>query len=333
LRFTCQTRGIQLQVLILFSTIEDPMGRSLLIVLFGFAASFGILAYSKDSRMLESVDRVVGRVENYSTKNTATSGAYMVLNKLYQTPGWRTGYTNVYFGGDSLSVAVDDNSTDPGIDPNYVRIFSTSSNAGSADTTQVMVYDGRFNEFAVWSKDSVNNVTTQDSLGNPNPGLLMQDPPYMPEIDKTALVNAATSQGNVKPGPTFNPPANYPNGDFYVSGVPNVTHVLGDMDIPPNQTIYGIYVVEGDVTFQLNATLYGVIYQPNAGSTVDYSVGVGIALIRGGVVTWGDMNGGITPITVRYKPEYLNAFLSNYAPYNPPMRVLSWESWNRNPEN
>jgi hypothetical protein len=304
------------------------MGRILLILLSGFAASFGILAYSKDHRMLESVDRMVNRVDEYSTKNTATSGAFMALNKLYQSNSWRTGYSSMYLGNDSLSVIVDDNSTDLSIPANYVRVLSTSYNSGSADTTRVMLFDGGFGEFAVWAKDSVTNVITTDSaLGLPAPSLMMAPAPYMPEINRTDVENAAAGQGHVETGPEFHPNDGYPNGDFFASGsVPNVTHVQGDMFVHNGRTVYGIFLVEGSVHIDPDGALYGVLYMPNTGSTVEHvGGGVDIGRIRGGVITWGTMDGGTNIIRVRHWPTFLNSFVSNYASDNQPMRVVSWE--------
>ena len=59
----------------------------------------------------------------------------------------------------------------------------------------------------------------------------------------------ATTQGHYNSG-SFNPGSNYPNGSFYYSGsTPNVTYVVGDLSESGNNIIYGVYYVEGDVTF------------------------------------------------------------------------------------
>lgn len=303
------------------------MGRTLLILLAGFAVSFGILAYSKDRRMLESVDRMVNRVEEYSTKNTSTSGAYLALNKLYVSNSWRTGYSSMFLGSDSLSVIIDDNGTDASIKANYIRVLSTSYNYGSSDTTKVMLFDGGIGEFAVWAKDSVHNVTTNDSSNNPDASLKMAPAPYMPDIDNTSLTDEATAQGKVESGPSFHPNDNYPNGNFFASGpTPNVTHVQGDLHVHNGRTIYGIYIVEGNVYIDPDGAVFGVLYMPNTSSSVEH-VGGGpdIGRIRGGVITWGTMDGGTNIIRVRHYPQYLNSFVSNYASDNQPLRVVAWE--------
>ena len=71
------------------------MGKTLLILLAGFAASFGILAQSKNQRLMESVDRMVDQYAGYNAQNAAASGVYMALNRLYRDPSWRAGYGNL----------------------------------------------------------------------------------------------------------------------------------------------------------------------------------------------------------------------------------------------
>jgi hypothetical protein len=304
------------------------MGRTLLILLLGLSMSFGILAFSRDRRFLDSVDHAVDRYSDYTTKNTSASGAYMALNRLFQNPSWRTGYSNLVLGEDSLAVVIEDNGMDITIAPNQIRIRASSFHTGASELTEVMVFDGSFNEFAVWAKDSVTNVITTDSAsGVLDMSLLMDKAPYMPEIDKIGLVNEATTQGHVETGSSFHPSDGYPNGDFYSSGtIPNVTHVQGDLYVHNGNTIYGIFIVEGNVLIDPDGALFGVLYMPNTNSSVNH-VGGGIDLgrIRGGVVTWGTMDGGSNIIRVRHWPSYLHALVANFAPNNPSMRVIAWK--------
>jgi len=296
------------------------MGRTLLILLLGFSASFGILAFSRDRRTVESVDRMVSRYSNYSAKNTSASGAYIALNKLFVDQTWRGPYNSIFLGNDSISVSVVDTA------PNRISIVAEGHNPNLKDSTQAMVFDGVFNEFAVWAKDSVVNVTTMDSLNNTNLALLMEDAPYMPEINKAGLISEATAQNNVEIG-NFNPPNGYPNGSFYYFlTTPNVTHVTGDLFVQNNRTIYGIYIVEGDVNIQSDGLVRGVLYLPNAASEVHHGgSGSEFGRVNGGIVTWGTIDGDAYNIQVRHWPSYLHALVSNYVTNNPPMRVIAWK--------
>jgi len=295
------------------------MGRTLLIVLFGFATSFGILAQSRNSRMVDSVDRLVERYASYTVKNTSNSGAYLALNKLYLDPSWSMGFSNRYIGEDSLAVSVTNGGS------NLVYVKSKAYNSYSADSVQVALFNAKFSDFAVWSKDDdITNVTVKDSANNTDASLLKTDTPFMPNIDTDSLSAMATAQTHFYNG-DFTASDEYPNNDFEYSGTtPNVTVVKGDLDVALNAEIFGIFVVEGDVVLHSDSFVRGVIYLPNASSTITNVGLLDDATVRGAIVLRGDMDGGLQGITVRHWPEYVRPFVNYFVPSNPPIHVLSW---------
>ena len=313
------------------------MGKTLLILTVGFAASFGLLAIGKNLRYVESVDRMVDQLTSATARNAAASGAYMALNRLYLNPAWRTGYSNLVIGGNTLDVTVKNDSVGMTPKPFQVKISASAGNADNSNLTQVVVFDRGFQEFAVWAKDTVIDATTYDSLGVTNPQLLIMNAPFMPKIDKTGLVSKATDQGYVFGSDTdsdyggghFHPSSGFPNNSFYhdstvISQTPNVIHVNGHLHIKDDRTVYGIYVVEGDVLLNENAKVRGVLYLPNSSSRV-YNRENANSSVVGGIVTWGEVDGDGYQILVRHKPPYLYKLVSNYAADNPPIRVLSWK--------
>lgn len=308
------------------------MGRTLLILLVGFAASFGVLATSNNRRLIDSVDRMVDQFSAYKSKNAATSGAYLALNQLFQDKTWRTGYNNLVINGDTLNVTVTDNSTDTSVALYRVKINSIGRNDAANNSSQVMLFDRKFQEFAVWAKDTVINVTTQDSVPSNNPNMLIQNAPFMPKIDNDALFDEAFTQGqlqNEDMNNHYHPDDGYPNGSFYhdstsASQTANVTYVYGNLHIRDNRTVYGIYIVEGDVLLGASAKVRGVLYLPNASSRV-YNRTSANSQVLGGIVTWGEIDGEGYQIFVRHKPQFMRALALNYAPNNPPIRVLTWK--------
>jgi hypothetical protein len=308
------------------------VGKTLLILLVGFSASFGILADSKNRRYIESVDRTVKQFTSYSAKNAAASGAYMALNRLYLTPTWRTGYSNLTLAGNALNVTIEDQNADASLGPYQLRIRSSGGSGSNTNLNQVLIFDRGFQNFAVWAKDTVISMSTTDSLGANNPNLLIQNAPFMPKIDKAGLKTTASGQTapNHYYADNFQPSDGYPNGSFYyLPGVVNVTYVRGNLRVKDEYTIYGIYVVEGNVTIEGGATLNGIIYQPNSTSVLRYSNAgdhdASPILIKGGVVTWGTIDGSGGNFSVQHFPSYLRTFVNAYAPDNPPLRVLSWK--------
>lgn len=303
------------------------MGKGLLVLIVGFAASFGILAQGKNRRYVESVDRMVDRFGGYTAKNAAASGAYMALNELYLNPNWRTGFANLTIGGNVFSVSIQDQNQDAALGPYKLRILSNGGNADAANLTDVTLFTQRFQQFAVWAKDSVRNVTAQDSNGVTNAALAIEKAPFMPKIDKTSLVDLAEDQGQKYTASNFTPDDDFPNGSFYQSGAtPNVTYVTGNLRVAKDRTIYGIYVVDGDVTFQKKGKIKGILYLPNAATQISNgSSHIGDSNVEGGIVTWGAVNGNGYQISVKHSAEYWNKFVTDYAADNPPLRVLSWK--------
>ena len=313
------------------------MGKGLLILIVGFAASFGILAQGKNQRYVESVDRMVDRYGGYTAKNASASGAYMALNQLYLDPTWRAGYNNLTIGGNVFSVSIQDQSQDAALGPYKLRILANGGNADGANLADVTVFTKRFQEFAVWAKDTVQNVNSLDSLGNPNANLTIKNAPFMPKIDKAAMTDEAANQNHLVGdeldieigGAHFHPSSGFPNNSFYydstaTSTVPNVIHVNGDLHIRDGRIVYGIYIVEGDVLLNENAKVRGVLYLPNPSSRV-YNRENASSQVQGGIVTWGEVDGDGYPINVRHRPKFLYELVSNYASNNPPLRVLTWK--------
>lgn len=303
------------------------MGKGLLILIVGFAASFGILAQGKNRRYVESVDRMVDRYGGYTAKNASASGAYMALNQLYLDPTWRAGYNNLTIGGNALSVSIQDQTQDAALGPYKLRILSNGGNADASNLADVTLFTKRFQQFAVWAKDSVRNVTAQDSNGVANALLKMEKAPFMPKIDKDDLTDLAEDQGHKYTDANFFPYDSFPNGSFYQSGsTPNITYVTGNLRVGKDRTIHGIYVVNGNVTFQKNGKIKGILYLPNASTQItNGSTFVGDSNVVGGIVTWGTIDGSGYQINVKYSQEYWNKFVTNYAADNPPLRVLSWK--------
>lgn len=304
------------------------MGKTLLILLAGFAISFGILAQSKNQRYLDSVDRMVNQVAEYSAKNASTSGVHKALNQLYLDPSWRGSYSDLAIAGGTANITVVDDSAGAAPKAHQVKIRSASGST----TTEVVVFDSEFHDFAVWAKDTVINVITRDSTGAENTDLLVQKAPFMPKIDKDGLYSEAMDQGHLCAEDIFShfhPGDGFPNDSFYydstvVTQRPNVIHVDGDLHVRDDRTVYGIFIVEGDVLLDENSRVRGVLYLPNASSRI-YNNDNDDSRVTGGIVTWGTVDGENDYIIVRHRPEYLRALVKSFVPNNPPIRVLTWK--------
>ncbi len=183
---------------------------------------------------------------------------------------------------------------------------------------------------AMFSTGSVTNVTALDADGNPDPSLMVANADSMPPIDYLNLIDTAINQSHVEYDPTFQPGDGYPNGSFYASpGVPNVTHVTGDLKVNGGITVYGIFIVEGDVILNGSARVDGVIYLPNFDSEVEQITFAGggspeESTVNGGIIANGDISGSGNHITVKYNPDYMGQF-GNFEKPSPTFWVAKWE--------
>ena len=181
-------------------------------------------------------------------------------------------------------------------------------------------------DFAIFSTGDIDNVNALDENGDPDPTLMVENAPTMPEIDDETLLAMAAAQGNVKTAETFEPAHGYPNFNFYRTGTtPNVTHCTGNMRVRGGRTVYGIFVVEGDITLDGSARVVGVLYMINPGHFVIHGGGSpSESSITGGVVANGDIDGTGNHITVYYNPEYMGIF-ETFETGQQAVRVISWE--------
>lgn len=303
------------------------MGKAMLILALGFSTLFGTMTLNMSRNSLESVKSFSNHYTNTVARNAASTGIYMALSRLCRDNTWREGYSNLTLDGSTLDVDLQDNTENPSLTSMELRVLSNAAYDSSMKQVEVILgIPPDLADIAVFVTDTIDNVSTLDSLGNLDPSLTIENAPEMLPFDKDGLVSLAVLQDQVHNG-DFIAPNNYPNGDFYwdaVNNIPNVIHVLGDFTINGGITPYGIYVVEGNVILDGNARLEGVLYLPNPGSIV---LGGGgdpkDSNITGGVFANGYMEGQGNHIAVEYKREYMEIFGSFQLTKN--MYIVSWK--------
>lgn len=181
---------------------------------------------------------------------------------------------------------------------------------------------------AIFTTGDVNNVSGKDSLGTIDPDMVVTDAGSVPTIDEATLAAMSTAQGHDQSDATFSPGDGYPNGSFYQpDGVtPNVTHVLHDFKALGGKTLYGIFVVEGNVILNGSSRIQGVIYLPNQTSTViTGGADPTESTVTGGLISHGDIYGIGNHISVIHCPEYMRAFCQFQSGPDRLRAVISWE--------
>ncbi|MCZ6820264.1 MAG: hypothetical protein O7G31_12360, partial [Calditrichaeota bacterium] len=194
----------------------------------------------------------------------------------------------------------------------------------SQKRTQVnILYRPPISDSAIYATGDITNVDALDEGGNPDPDLIIDNAPTLPPIETQAMIDTATAQGHVEPGP-FIPSHGYPNFNFYYSGtIPNITYVQGDMEVQGGRTIYGIFVVEGNVRLNGASRVEGVLYMVTPNTVVLYGGGSPTeSSVTGGIIANGDVDGSGNHITVHYKSEYMESFGVFEDRTNPIMKIV-----------
>lgn len=313
------------------------MGKALLLFVLALSTLFstGILNMSRQS--LESVNTYSDHYRQLAARNAAVSGVYMSFSKLSQDSTWRSGFN----GSDALSLdgsVVNVNLVDSS--EWRVNIESIASNENISDTIWVVLrMPPDLEETAIFSTDAITNVLTFDDPGdggNLNSSLQIENAPEMIPFDKDALIALAQSQ-TIPSSHVINvdyaPPDGWPNWSFYydfpANTKPNVTWIKGDLVVNGNKDIYGIFVVEGDVTVTItgNSKLYGVIYLPNLGSVIIHGGGSPSDMsVYGGIFANGPVTGTGNHIFVQLFKEYMEFFSKYQQSKN--LYILSWTESN-----
>jgi len=184
---------------------------------------------------------------------------------------------------------------------------------------------------AIFTMGTVFNVGAWDSLGNPDSTLIKTQTGSFPDFDYTSLFALSTSQGHDQTASPFRPADNYPNGSFYqADGItPNVTHVYNGLNVGGSRTVYGIFLVEGNVTLNGSAHIEGIIVLVNERSTIITGGGdPSESTIKGAIISHGDISGFGGHINVQQWPEYireLKKFDNTEEGSSQHSKIVKWE--------
>ncbi|MFO7889281.1 MAG: hypothetical protein R6V04_02970 [bacterium] len=178
---------------------------------------------------------------------------------------------------------------------------------------------------AVNTTGKVTDVEAYDAGGNSDPTLIEDNKADLPDVNINNFQLIAQDQGYYYNG-DFEATADYPNRSFFnANGDPNVTYVDGDLNVTGDH-VYGIFIVDGNVNFDYNCRVHGIIYTMNDGTVnLQGRGGRYYPSVDGGVVSegnvdgdWGSWSWNIS--SVRYNQDYMTEFI-RYGDIDVPDRV------------
>jgi hypothetical protein len=153
---------------------------------------------------------------------------------------------------------------------------------------------------------------------------MVENAPYMPAIDDSALIAQAVAQGQNYAG-DFEPAHGYPFFNFYYSpGVPSVTYVGGTLTVKGGRTVYGIFVADGDIILEGSSRVHGVLYLRNPNNVIIHGGGNPTESSEtGGIIANGDVDGTGNHITVHFNSEYMGMF-GNFEDTSGAKEIFVW---------
>ncbi len=287
-----------------------------------FLLTLTLLAFGAWQLMRGESSNITNQVQASQADYSANAGAYFGIRALQNGALDETQSLQVGGGTVTLDTSLITGSTDI-----LLVVQADVENANRAIEIEIS-NPGRLRDKAVYTTGNVFNVAGRDSLGNTDPSRVVTLADSVPSIDETTLEAMSLAQGHTQSASNFKPSNNYPSTSFYQpDGVtPNVTHVQNDMTVQGGRDIYGIFVVDGNVTAHGSSRIYGIVYLPNPTSTVITGGGnPSQSTINGGIVSHGNISGTGNHISVKHWPEYMDVFCSFLLyPGNLVFQVVDW---------
>jgi hypothetical protein len=226
---------------------EDGFLSALLVILIVTLTLMGLGAFML---LKTEAPNIVNEVSSLRAEYAMNAGVYYGLRRLNAGPLNES--TPITFGGSSVWM---DTSKISGSTDILLTVTGTSNNATRDVTVRLSAVD-RLVDNAIWTTGTVLNVSGKDSTGVINASVVESSADSVSVISTATLNSLSTSQGHNQTAATYIPTNNYPAANFYNSGsTPNVTHVSNSMQVNSGITIWGIFVVDGNVTLASGATV------------------------------------------------------------------------------
>ena len=269
---------------------------------------------------------------------TAQSAIDYAVKKSLNTSNWHWSASNQTIANGTATINVEDSTIYAYLkDTLQVRVLATSGNASSRQTYRIRLSD--ISGYAVYISGNLNDVTINDSAGNPNPSLAYDHATELPEMDLNKMKQMAIAQGHYfSSSLSVSNGASYPTGsdaNFYhprpngvPSDTPNVVYIEGDLEVKNSGQVFGIIVVCGDVTLKNSQKLDGVLYLPSPVSVVQQVDLDNKESVYGGIFGGTNIegNGNVNKINIYYRSSYVKKFFSLYAVSGLPY-ITFWRNW------
>lgn len=176
------------------------MGRTSIFMVIGFSTIFLIAGKNMSDVGVLSLNNAINYYEHTQLNTIAVAGANLACCQLFQSSTWRTGFSNLSFGGGTINVTVTD------ISGSKVKIVSTGTYQSTTTQVVVIMVPSSFAKFAFYGgvHASAAQWETGDTVGGPShtQGSLKTfgAPVFM---GKTTALSGLQMGGSRPPNPVF----------------------------------------------------------------------------------------------------------------------------------
>ncbi|MBI2429148.1 MAG: hypothetical protein HYV29_10200 [Ignavibacteriales bacterium] len=140
------------------------MGRTSIYMVIGFCAIMLITGKNMSDVGVQALDNSLSYYENTQRYTLAVAAANLVCSKVWETPSWTTGYSNINYNGGTFSATVTD------LGGGKKEIAATATYGNSSQTVTIVMKPSNFSKFAYYGGTSASAAAweTGDTVGGPS---------------------------------------------------------------------------------------------------------------------------------------------------------------------
>lgn len=140
------------------------MGRTSIYMVIGFCTIMLLTGKNMSDIGVQALDNSLSYYENTQRYTLAVAAANLICSKVWETPSWTTGYSNVNYNGGTFSGSVTD------LGGGKKEITATATYGGSSQTVTIIMKPSNFSKFAYYGGTSASAAAweTGDTIGGPS---------------------------------------------------------------------------------------------------------------------------------------------------------------------
>ncbi|NUN69430.1 MAG: hypothetical protein HUU02_06930 [Bacteroidetes bacterium] len=140
------------------------MGRSSIYMVIAFSAMMLFAGKNMSSVGVQALDNSLSYYENTQRYSIAVTAANLICSKVWETPAWVDGYTNISYNGGTFTGTV------TSLGDGSKKVVTTATYGGTTQTVTIIMKPSNFSKFAYYGGTSASAAAweTGDTIGGPS---------------------------------------------------------------------------------------------------------------------------------------------------------------------